>query len=121
MKSYKIILFTPLRRRLLEVLEQRRPLLVLLDTGKHHLRPFDEFLRYLQQTTSESRAPINLHEVISRRRCGRAGSVERWGTDTATPSSRRRVDGVEVDAAIQDERAVNLISAQLATRRRTPR
>ena len=32
----------------------------------------------------------------------------------ATPSSRRRVDGVEVDAAIQDERAVNLISAQVS-------
>ena len=29
------------------------------------------------------------------------------------PSSRRRVDGVEVDAAIQDERAVNLISTQV--------
>ena len=33
----------------------------------------------------------------------------------ATPSSRRRVDGVEVDAAIEDERAVNLISTQVAT------
>ena len=31
----------------------------------------------------------------------------RGGTDTATPSSRRRIDGVEVDATIQDERAVN--------------
>jgi hypothetical protein len=29
----------------------------------------------------------------------RAGSVERWGTGIATPSSRRRVDGVEVNAA----------------------
>jgi hypothetical protein len=43
---------------------------------------------------------------------GMAGSVERRGTDIATPSSRCRVDGVEVDAAIQDERAVNLISTQ---------
>ena len=33
------------------------------------------------------------------------GSVERRGTGIATPSSRRRVDGV-VDAAIQRERAV---------------
>ena len=33
----------------------------------------------------------------------------------ATPSSRRRVDGVEDDAMIQDERAVNLISTQLLT------
>ena len=30
----------------------------------------------------------------------------------ATPSSRRRVDGVEVDAAIQDERR-NLVSTQV--------
>ena len=30
-------------------------------------------------------------------------------------SSRRRVDGVEIDAAIQDEHAVNLISTQAAT------
>ena len=37
---------------------------------------------------------------------GRPGSVERRGTDIATPSSMRRVDGVEVDAAIQDEGAV---------------
>ena len=33
--------------------------------------------------------------------------------DTATPSSRRRVDGVEVDATIQHERDVNLISTQV--------
>ena len=37
-------------------------------------------------------------------------------SDTATLSSRRRVDGVEVDAAIQDERAVNLISPQVCAR-----
>ena len=30
------------------------------------------------------------------------GSVERRGTHTATPSSRRRIDGVEVDATIQN-------------------
>jgi hypothetical protein len=30
----------------------------------------------------------------------------RRGTGTATPSSGRRVDGVEDDAMIQDERAV---------------
>ena len=34
------------------------------------------------------------------------GSVERRGTGIATPSSRRRVDGVEDDAMIQHERAV---------------
>ena len=33
-------------------------------------------------------------------------SVERRGTGIATPSSRRRVDVVEVDAPIQHERAV---------------
>ena len=34
------------------------------------------------------------------------GSVERRGTGIATPSSRRRVDDVEVVATIQHERAV---------------
>ena len=38
---------------------------------------------------------------------GRPGPVERWGTGIATPSSMRRIDGVEVDAMIQHERAVN--------------
>ena len=37
---------------------------------------------------------------------GRAGSVERRGTGITTPSSRRRVDGVEDDAIIQHEHAV---------------
>ena len=36
--------------------------------------------------------------TVSRRYRGRAGSGERRGTGIATPSSRRRVDGVEVDA-----------------------
>ena len=35
-----------------------------------------------------------------------AGSIERWGTGNATPSSRYHEDGVEDDATIQDERAV---------------
>ena len=41
-----------------------------------------------------------------------------WKSTSASgaPSSRRRVDGVEIDAAIQDKRAVNLISAQPDTR-----
>ena len=42
----------------------------------------------------------------TRRRRGRPGSVERRGTGITTPSSRRRVDGVEDDAMIQHERAV---------------
>mgnify|MGYP001196232115 CR=1 FL=1 len=41
--------------------------------------------------------------AISRRWRGRPGSVERRGTSTTTPSSRRRVDGVEDDATIQHE------------------
>ncbi len=49
------------------------------------------------KSTSASGAPTILHQVISRRRRGRAGSVERRGTGIATPSSRRRVDGVEDD------------------------
>ena len=40
------------------------------------------------------------------RRWPRPGSVERRGTGIATPSSKRRVDGVEVDAATQHEGAV---------------
>ena len=35
--------------------------------------------------------------------CGRPGSVERRGTGIATPSSRRRVDGVEADATRRRE------------------
>ena len=50
--------------------------------------------------------PTILHEVISRRRRVRPGSVERRRTGIATPSSRRRVDGVEDDAMMQHERAV---------------
>ena len=37
---------------------------------------------------------------------GRRGSLKRRGTGIATPSSRRRVDGVEDDAKIEHERAV---------------
>jgi hypothetical protein len=37
--------------------------------------------------------------------CVGCSSVERRGTGIATPSSRRRVDGVEDDAMIQHERA----------------
>ena len=37
---------------------------------------------------------------------GCTGPAERRGTGIATPSSRRRIDGVEVDARIQHERAV---------------
>jgi hypothetical protein len=50
--------------------------------------------------------PVSRVQVISRRRRDRAGSVELRGTGIATPSSRRRVDGVEDDAMIQQERAV---------------
>ena len=38
----------------------------------------------------------------SRRRRGRPGLVERRGIGIASPSSRRRVDGVQVDATIQN-------------------
>ena len=78
MKSYRIILFTPLRRRLLEVLEQRRPLLVLLDTGKHHLRPFDEFLGVREPLVHRLVVPRHAApghgaaEAEARRRAGRA-------------------------------------------------
>ena len=45
--------------------------------------------------TSESGAPDNSSQ--SHFSATVAGSVERRGTGIATPSSRRRVDGVEVD------------------------
>ena len=61
--------------------------------------------------------PIILHQVISR---WWRGSVERRGTGIATPSSRRRVDGVEDDAAIQHERAVNF-DFRTAGRRPAPK
>ena len=35
----------------------------------------------------------------------------------ATPSSRRRADGVEDDATIQRERAVNFVFTQVTTQR----
>ena len=46
------------------------------------------------------------------------GSVERRGTGIATPSSRRRVDGVEDDAMIQRERALDFhhVPGELAAR-----
>ena len=78
MKSYKIILFTPLRRRLLEVLEERRPLLVLLDAGEDHLRAFDEFLRVREPLVHRLVVPRHAApghgaaEAEARRRAGRA-------------------------------------------------
>ena len=42
---------------------------------------------------------------LGRRLCGNQ-PVRRERTGITTPSGRRRVDGVEVDAAIQHERAV---------------
>ena len=51
----------------------------------------------------------------ARRWRGCPGSVERRGTGIATPSSRRRVDCVEDDAAIQHERAVKFESTQATT------
>jgi len=56
---------------------------------------------------SVSRAPDNSSlSHFSAMTRGRPGSVERRGIGIATPSSRLRVDGVEVDATIQHERAV---------------
>ena len=50
------------------------------------------------KSTSVSGAPDNSSlSYFSAMTCGRAGSVERRGTGIATLSSRRRVDGVEVD------------------------
>ena len=43
--------------------------------------------------------PSALHKLIARRRRGRAGSVERRGTGTATPSSRRSARDIVAPAA----------------------
>ena len=100
MKSYKIILFTPLRRRLLEVLEQRRPLLVLLDTGKHHLRPFDEFLGV--------REPLVHRLVVPRHAAPRHGAAEAeaWGRPGGTPEDAVEVRALLVRAAGLDRVAL---------------
>ena len=100
MKSYKIILFTPLRRRLLEVLEQRRPLLVLLDAGKHHLRALDEFLGV--------REPL-VHRLVVPRLVapghGGADLVE-WGGPGGTPEDAVEVRALLVRAAGLDRVAL---------------
>ncbi len=100
MKSYKIILFTPLRRRLLEVLEERRPLLVLLDAGKHHLRAFDEFLRV--------REPLVHRLVVPRHAAPRHGAAEAeaWGRPGGTPEDAVEVRALLVRAAGLDRVAL---------------
>ena len=67
-------------------------------------------LKLLEARTGETCVEIN--QCVG---CGRAGSVERRGTGIATPSSRRRVDGVEEDART---RRKILISTQAAHPRR---
>ena len=108
MKSYKIILFTPLRRRLLEVLEERRPLLVLLDAGKHHLRALDEFLGV--------REPLVHGLVVPRHAASGHGAAE--------PEARRRAgrppeDAVQVRALLV--RAAGLDRVALAAPARVRR
>ena len=108
MKSYKIILFTPLRRRLLEVLEERRPLLVLLDTGKHHLRALDEFLGV--------REPLVHGLVVPRHAASGHGAAE--------PEARRRAgrppeDAVQIRALLV--RAAGLDRVALAAPARVRR
>ena len=108
MKSYKIILFTPLRRRLLEVLEERRPLLVLLDAGKHHLRALDEFLGV--------REPLVHRLVVPRHAAPGHGAAE--------PEARRRAgrppeDAVQIRALLV--RAAGLDRVALAAPARVRR
>ena len=89
MKSYKIILFTPLRRRLLEVLEQRRPLLVLLDAGEDHLRAFNELLRV--------REPLVHRLVVPRHAAPRHGAAE---GEARRRAGRAAEDAVQVRALL---------------------
>ena len=58
-----------------------------------------------------------LHEVISRRDDAAVLVKSRLQRTTATPSSRHRVDGVEVNAMNQHEGAVNLSFTQVSTPR----
>ena len=89
MKSYKIILFTPLRRRLLEVLEERRPLLVLLDAGEDHLRALDELLRV--------REPLVHRLVVPRHAAPRHGAAE---GEARRRAGRAPEDAVQVRALL---------------------
>ena len=89
MKSYKIILFTPLRRRLLEVLEERRPLLVLLDAGEDHLRAFNELLRV--------REPLVHRLVVPRHAAPRHGAAE---GEARRRAGRAAEDAVQVRALL---------------------
>ena len=89
MKSYKIILFTPLSRRLLEVLEQRRPLLVLLDAGEDHLRALDELLRV--------REPLVHRLVVPRHAAPRHGAAE---GEARRRAGRAPEDAVQVRALL---------------------
>ena len=100
MKSYKIILFTPLRRRLLEVLEERRPLLVLLDACKHHLRALDEFLGV--------REPLVHRLVVPRHAAPGHGAAEpeAWGRPGGTPEDAVEVRALLVRAAGLDRVAL---------------
>ena len=108
MKSYKIILFTPLRRRLLEVLEQRRPLLVLLDAGEDHLRAFDEFLRV--------REPLVHRLVVPRHAAPRHGAAE---GEARRRAGRAAEDAVQVRALLV--RAAGLDRVALAAPARVRR
>ena len=108
MKSYKIILFTPLRRRLLEVLEERRPLLVLLDAGEDHLRAFDEFLRV--------REPLVHRLVVPRHAAPRHGAAE---GEARRRAGRAAEDAVQVRALLV--RAAGLDRVALAAPARVRR
>jgi hypothetical protein len=60
-----------------------------------------------RERAADLRAPDNSSLSHFSAMTRRPGSVERRETGIATPSDRRRVDGVEDDAMIQHERAVN--------------
>ena len=138
MKSYKIILFTPLRRRLLEVLEERRPLLVLLDAGKHHLRALDEFLGVREPLVHRLVVPRHAApghgaaEPEARRRAGRppedavqirALLVRAAGLDRvalAAPAGVRSYGGVTLDA-IDARIGLSICAAPLSVLKRLRR
>ena len=97
-----------LRRRLLEVLEQRRPLLVLLDAGEDHLRAFNELLRV--------REPLVHRLVVPRHAAPRHGAAE---GEARRRAGRAAEDAVQVRALLV--RAAGLDRVALAAPARVRR
>ena len=73
------------------------------DAMAHNLNAVDGCRSYLTLFGAVGAGVVGASTCVEINQCVgcRPGSVERRGTGIATPSSRRRVDGVEDDAKIQ--------------------